>query len=110
MKHIALLLALASTAAQAEFFDGNLLLSRLTDTSSASIRSSALGYVAGVSDTSFNVFHCMPPTVSLKQAADVVTLALEASPTDRHLTADALVIRAFRTAWPCQKKERGSSL
>ena len=108
MKKLLITLALASTCAHAEFMDGNDLLNRLMDTAGTVNRAAGIGYVAGVFDSGMGVMHCAPVTVTLKQVSDVVRIALEASPTDRHKAADALVFRALGVAWPCAKK--GSTL
>ena len=110
MKHLAIALALVSTAASAEFFNGNDLLNRLQEPSASPMRQSALGYVAGVADTTMRIFHCAPPTATLRQAADIVQIALEAQPQDRHYSADTLVTRALQFAWPCPKKEKNTAL
>lgn len=83
--------------------NGNELLARIKSDSGVN-KTLALGYVMGVSDTAMGYGHCMPTSVSAKQAVDVVQIALEMQPTDRHYAAESLVIRALATAWPCPKK------
>jgi hypothetical protein len=110
MKKLLITLAFASTCAHAEFFDGNDLLAHLTDSSSQINRAIAIGYIAGVSDTGLGSVHCAPSSVSLKQVTDVVRIALDASPTDRHKAADSLILRAVKIAWPCANRKRGESM
>jgi hypothetical protein len=110
MKKLLITLAFASTCAHAEFYDGNDLLSHMTDSSSQINRAMAFGYIAGVADTGLGSVHCAPPTVTLKQVIDVVRIALDASPTDRHKAADSLVLRAVKVAWPCANRKRGESM
>lgn len=110
MKKLLIALAFVSTCAHAEFFNGNDLLAKLNDTNSVVNRAIANGYVAGVFDAGFGVMHCASLSISVKQAADVVRLALESSPADRDKAADALVLRALGLAWPCQNKGRGQSM
>jgi len=110
MKKLLIALAFTSTFAHAEFLDGNDLLSKMTDSASQNNRAIAFGYIAGVFDAGLGVAHCAPLTVTLKQVSDVVRIALEASPTDRHRAGDLLVVRAIKTAWPCSNTKRGESM
>ena len=110
MKKLLIALSLVSTVAHAEFMDGNELLLKLTDQSSSVARGIAFGYVAGVFDAGFGTAHCASTSVTLKQVSDVVKIALEASPTDRHKAGDALVMRALMVAWPCAKPKKGESM
>lgn len=107
MKYTALILAVFSTAAQAEFQDGNKLLSNLKDSAYFS-QGYAMGYIAGIADMGLGVVHCAPANVTAGQLNDMVKNYLENTPAERHLSGDILVNRVLKTVWPCAK--RGSAL
>lgn len=108
MKRIALLLALSMGAnAHADFLSGNDLFDKMKGEGMAA-RMVALGYVIGVSDTTYNIAHCMPASVSGKQANDVVMRLLENNPSLRHYSAESIVVKALSETWPCPKKGTGT--
>lgn len=98
----AIALALAPLCANAEFLTGNELLSRMNGDNGLPMM--ALGYVAGVFDTTVFVLHCAPATVTLGQVRDMVKNDLLAIPEKRHMNADHLVITTLKTNWPCKNK------
>lgn len=102
----ALVLALACTAAHAEFKDGNRLLAQLNSTGSEYLN--GLGYVTGVADTLFGVVQCAPSNVTAGQIADMVRNYLENTPSVRHHSADRHVYMVLKAAWPCPER-RGRS-
>lgn len=99
-----------SFGAQAEFYTGNELLQRINSESSSE-RSLAVGYVMGVADTTMGVSHCPPPEATSGQMRDMLRNYLNAFPQERHHSADILVVRVLRTAWPCAQRNnnRGGS-
>lgn len=99
---IAITLALASTAASAEFYDGNELFKHMQG--DANNRVLAIGYVAGVFDLGRGEFHCAPERVSLGQAYDIVRQSMTDRPSIRHMDASILVSAALMDVWPCPKK------
>lgn len=102
MKHLVLAMAmLSATSAHAEFYDGNMLLTRMKG--DALEQMAALGYVAGVWDAYMGVLICPPPNVSLNQARDLTRQMLEKMPEHRHQGADRFVIAAGATNFPCPK-------
>jgi hypothetical protein len=103
MKLRALILALACTSAQAEFKDGNSLLSLLKDPAYFN-QGYAMGYVVGVADMGLGVVHCAPPNTTAGQLNDMVKNYLENTPAERHLTGDIVVNRVLKAVWPCPKK------
>lgn len=104
MKAAALVLALASASAQAEFLSGNDLLERL-DHRDTSMQLMGLGYVMGVHDAMRGVTHCSPASVTAGQVRDMVRQALVAIPDLRHQAADAYVSSVLKQAWPCQRQQ-----
>lgn len=107
MKYKALILAMFCTVAQAEFQDGNKLLSDL-QSSYIENRMYGLGYIIGVADMGRGYINCMPENATAGQIRDMVKNYLENTPAERHITADILVNRVLKAVWPCAK--RGSSM
>ena len=107
MKHIitALVIFAASTA-QAYFHTGNDLLKDMQSTD-ASDRAFAHGYIAGVHDSMGGIAHCVPVGVTIGQLRDLVRAELVNSPAERHMDASIFVGRVLYRTWPCKK---GSSL
>jgi hypothetical protein len=104
-KAIAALLFIPAMA-QAEFFTGNQLLSRLNGDSLDRVQ--AIGYIQGVSDAYVRIVFCPPDNVTAGQLSDMIRNYLTNSPASRHRTADALIAEAFAQVWPCAK--RGNNL
>ena len=107
MKRIIIIAALICGSANAEFMDGNKLLSDMQSVDSAE-RMFAMGYIAGISDAGRGVHSCPPPNVTIGQMRDAVRQHLEITPTLRHYSADIIVNHVLKKAWPCQS--RGTSL
>lgn len=103
MNKKALILSLFCTAAQAEFQDGNKLLSMLKDSGYFN-QGYAMGYIAGIADMGVGFVHCAPPNVTAGQMNDMVKNYLENTPAERHLTGDIVVNRVLKAVWPCPKK------
>jgi hypothetical protein len=101
-KLIALTLLTLSTAASAEFYDGNDLFKNIQGDANA--RLLALGYVAGVFDLGRGEYHCAPERVTLGQAYDIVKQWMVKKPSVRHMDASVLVSAALMEVWPCEKK------
>ena len=102
MNYKAIILTLCCTAAQAEFRDGNQMLSDMTG--DINDRMYSLGYIAGVADTGRSIIHCMPANATLGQVRDMVKNYLDNTPAECHLTADILISRVLKIVWPCAKK------
>lgn len=96
---------LGATSAQAEFKDGNKLLSQMQGTHSEQMV--AMGYITGVADTLHGVVACPPTNVTAGQLNDMVLKYLENFPQTRSFSGDVIVQRVLVTVWPCKK---GSSL
>lgn len=105
MKHLitASVLAICS-AAQAEFWDGNTLLSRMSG--SMGEQNAAIGYVMGVADVHHNSTQCAPEGVTSGQMRDMVRNYLTNTPAIRHLPADLLVLQVLKATWPCAQQRR----
>lgn len=95
-----------SFSAQAEFWDGNILLERLTSTSTYE-RGTAMGYVMGVHDTMQGVNHCPASNVQAGQVREMVLNYLNNVPAQRHKTADTIVLQVLRGAFPCTNSRSG---
>lgn len=108
MKRLLLTLALVGPA-HAEFMDGNRLLDKITNNSYYE-QGSAMGYIMGVADMGLGVIHCAPANVTAGQLQDMIKNYLINVPGQRHLTADTLVNRVFKAAWPCPDRPAGRSM
>jgi hypothetical protein len=104
---IAAALLVAASTAQAYFLTGNDLLKDIQSTT-ASDRAFAHGYIGGISDSMDAIAHCVPAGVTLGQLLDLVRAELVNSPSERHNDASIFVGRVLYRTWPCAKK--GSSL
>lgn len=102
MKRLGFALVALSLNAHAEFKDGNELLSNMNSIH-VEDRMAALGYVMGVADVGWGFIFCAPGTVQAGQIRDMVKNYLTNTPAERHLTADILVSRTLKLAWPCKK-------
>lgn len=100
-KFIALMLI--SSIAHAEFYGGNDLLKNMQSNDYIE-KALALGYVGGVADSFTGSVLCIPPTVQLGQAQDVVQNYLLLHPENRHFSADSLVVRALKEIWSCKHR------
>ena len=104
MKHIIAALALVvSTASQAYFYTGNVLLERLQSSDSGD-RRVAMAYISGVSDSMSEITHCLPAGVTVGQVRDLVRDELLNSAAERHDDASIFVARVLYRTWPCAKK------
>lgn len=108
MRRAVLIAAVLATSAQAAFYDGNKLLSRLQDRSGTNYLA-ALNYVMGVSDAFHGVTHCAPETVTAGQITDMVQRHLENLPSVRHHAADLHIEYVLRQAWPCADRKSKAS-
>lgn len=104
----ALAALLIAGSAQAAFWDGNTLLSRLTS-DDAALRLSGLAYVMGVHDSLEKINHCPPTNATAGQMRDIVRNYLTNLPAERHLSAESLVLKALELAFPCQKRNNSGS-
>ena len=106
MKRLLWPLVLVSCSAHAEFWDGNKLLQALNGNHSEQMM--ALGYVVGVADAVRSRDWCpTSPAITAGQIADVVKIALERTPSVRHLTGDTLVSASLASTWPCASNRGG---
>lgn len=106
MRGILTALALSTAAiphhAKADFYDGNDLYGRCIG-STYTEKSTCMGYVVAIWDIGDVDERCSAMTVSAGQIVDVVKVFLRDHPAKRHLPAEALVWRAFETAF-CEKR------
>lgn len=111
MKHIVTTvvtaLTLLATSAQAEFYNGNELLTRMNNKENSIVDNMlSLGYVAGVHDTNNGARFCTPTTATSGQVRDVVHKWVLANPEWRDYSGDMVVTFALSSAWPCPKKTK----
>lgn len=99
-----LFVALAATHAQAEFFTGNSLLSKMNGSSHDQVQ--AIGFMQGVYDVYTNVTFCPPDNVTAGQITDMGRNYLTNNPSQRHRTAERLMGDMFAQVWPCQQQQR----
>jgi hypothetical protein len=102
MNKLIIMLLLTPCIANAEFMDGNDLLSKMNN-SEAIPKMVALGYVQGTADVFAGIKICMSKNVTAGQARDVVKQYLEFNPDKRHHSADSLVLNALAQVWPCAR-------
>lgn len=107
MKWIAAMTITVSLNAQAEFFTGNELLSKMNSQSTVD-QTFAMGYVTGVSDAVTNVTACPPRHATIGQVLDLVKAHLTNNPSQRHYTADSLISNLLQKTWPCAPRGRTS--
>ena len=103
MKTAAIILALATTTAHAQFVDGNELLARMNG-NPAQVNN-AVGYVMGVADAELGTIWCPPANVTVRQVFDLTKGVLEAVPEKRHESGSAFVMAAVRMTFPCKPKQ-----
>jgi hypothetical protein len=108
MKKLLLCLALVSGSAQAEFLDGNKLLSDMQGSNTDQIH--AIGYVVGVADAIRGVAYCPPENITAGQLTDMVRNYLINTPAIRHNTGDRIVSHVLKTVWPCAKRQQGTGV
>jgi hypothetical protein len=109
MKYLIATIALtAASAAQAEFWSGNDLHSRMQSQSQHD-QSISLGYVMGIYDARTRATHCPPDNITAGQIYDMVKKVLAHTPSIRHFTADLIIGTLLENEWPCSKKKSSGS-
>lgn len=96
-----------SITANAEFVDGNRLLSMLNSDNKEEV-ALGVGYITGSFDTAIGNFVCPPPNVTVRQVVDITREALSVNPQNRHMSGDVFVVVTTSGLWPC-KKNKGSN-
>ena len=99
---VAATLLSVSTLANAEFVDGNLLLSRMLGNETDQVY--ALAYTIGVADSIMNTMWCPSANMKSLEVLELTKAVLIASPTKRHLSGDVFVLAALKGAYPCANK------
>lgn len=103
-------LAAASVSANAGFWTGNELYSRMQQGNSNYSPAFVSGFISGVSDALNEAeLLCMPTGVTIGQAADIVRGFLEKNPARRHEMAADLVFTALVEHWACKRKPAANS-
>lgn len=103
MKRIILAALLAaSTAAQANWINGNQFLEYAGGSDYA--QGFAIGFVTGVASAFTDTAFCVPDRVTTKQMLDISTRFIRNAPEARHESAELLVIAALIRAYPCSNK------
>lgn len=102
-RFISIALLTVSTAASAQFYNGNDLLQRM-DSGEPHHQMLAMGYVAGVVDMTRGEYHCAPASASLGQVRDLMQNSIRNDPASRHLSGAVLVTLTLMDVWPCKKK------
>lgn len=96
-----------SATVNAEFIDGNLLLSRMLGTNTDQIY--AIAYTVGVADASMNTMWCPTTDIRASEVVELTKAVLIAAPAKRHLSGDVFVIAALKNAYPCANKSSPGS-
>lgn len=110
-----ILLSLLAIDANAQFRDGNRLLSELESSSSVE-RTNALNYIIGAFDTinevdmalnkdTKNFMFCQPQNMTAGQLSDMVKNYLKNNPQIRHMPGPEIVWQVLRIAFPCKRQE-----
>lgn len=107
MKSAAVVAALLMSSAghATSFYDGNELLDRLSRPAPDYKVGVAFGYVIGIADAYADTRICTPKNVTAGQVVDVVHKWLKDTPSERHYTADSLVLHVLSSTWPCPGRE-----
>jgi len=94
------------------FFDGNQLLN-FCESPDVNLRSSCLGFVAGVHDTVLlaraagwrgALASCPPVGITVQQVANIVVDYLRSHPQGRDIGASGLVMAALAESHPCRRR------
>jgi hypothetical protein len=107
MKRVIILAMLLAGTANAQFLDGNKLLSNLKE-SDAFSRGLGMGYILGVYDFGAGTLYCAPSNATAGQIKDMILNYLDNIPAERHIAADITIMKVLKAVWPCAK--RGSAL
>ena len=99
---IASILLAATLPVQANFIDGNLLLSRIMGGEAEQLH--ALGYITGVADATINIYWCPQGSLSAEQVLNLTKAVLISAPKRLNIPADVFVIAALMKALPCPRK------
>ena len=111
MKKLIAIAALMCGTAHAEFMTGNDIYKWGEESATSNLSWGMLyGYVSGVYDASRGVSHCSPLDVRLQQVVDMVRNHVAANPALRHYPGDTIIVYVLKQAWPCPKKNGGTSL
>jgi hypothetical protein len=102
MKKLLISFLLCPIIANAEFFTGNDLLTRMNGSTLDQMQ--ALGFVQGVFDVYVDVTICPPSNVTAGQLNDMIKNYLTNIPAHRHLTAESLINQALKSVWPCKQQ------
>lgn len=108
MKKLLLCLLMLPAMARAEFYTGNDLYMKMTNSTSNSLDAVvAMGYVVGVYDVGVHLFFCPPKPetgITVGQINDIAKNWLAANAGRRNELAHKLVIEAFKQVWPCANR------
>jgi hypothetical protein len=105
---VAAYLLVASSIANAEFWDGTRLMQALeseTQGTASYDGGVATGYIIAVADTLDSVYVCFPEGVRVKQIKQVVTNYMKAHPETWNNGAVYVVGKALNEVWPCPVKK-----
>ena len=97
---LALILALAESAAAGAFMTGHKLHERCRSPETVG-QAMCLGYTLGVVDGNASFLRCAPRPPKVIEIVDAVKLHLERYPSDRDFPGHLIVGLALREAWPC---------
>ena len=109
VKKLLFVTAFVCGTAQAQFFTGNDLLTRLNSDSNID-KSIGTGFIMGVYDATHSITHCPPENVTVGQVKDMVIKNLHKGAEARHLAAEMFVSYTLNSAWPCPKKSKGRDI
>ena len=102
LKALFLCAALASsTAAHAEFVNGDLLRAALASDKEIA-KQQATGYIVGVFDATRGNAHCAPTSVTVSELVAMTTQMLEEVGALRSHTADVLIGSMLKLRYPCE--------
>ncbi len=98
-----LIAATMSTSANAEFFSGHDLLTRLRG-NDLNRQILAQGYILGVHDAQRSITHCSPANLSGERLVVMARVHLESQIDLHNSTADVILGQMMRDAWPCRNR------
>jgi hypothetical protein len=117
IRTIAAAIAVAISASAAAAEDGNSWAAKCQPVGQRSTTKEAMefmnctGYARGVADSiqlwwgaeGDKAPACIPEKAKTQQLLDIGLRFIRENPAERHLPVSALLMRAFRVAWPCKK-------
>lgn len=99
MKALLIAAAMFATSAHADFIDGNELYQRMNGSHSKQM--TIYGYLTGVFDSTYKIYHCSPENITAGQLFDMAKMTLENEPENRANSGAVIVVTMLAKRFPC---------